>query len=82
MTVNTIINTNTTCGRKTKYSRTSLLEPSNRKKTSSFLSKSISSEIFITIFACFFHMVVGMLRQDGVKYTCPKSYVHYHDSSF
>ena len=41
------------CGRETKYSHTSLLEPSNRKTCSS-LSIPISSEIFLTIFSCFF----------------------------
>ena len=56
-----------TCGRETKYSDTPLLEPSNRK-TSSSLSRSISFEIFLAIFSC--HMVVGMLRQDNVQCTC------------
>ena len=41
-----------TCGRETKYSHTSLLEPSNRKISSS-LSRSISSEIFLIIFDVF-----------------------------
>ena len=58
-----------TCGRETKYSRTSLLEPSNRNTCSS-LSRSILREIFLAIFSCFFHMNVGILRRDNVKYTC------------
>ena len=42
-----------TCRRETRYSHTSLLEPSNRKTCSS-LSRSILSEIFLTIFIYFF----------------------------
>ena len=41
-----------TCGKETKYSNTPLLEPYNRK-TSSSLSRLISSEQFLIIFACF-----------------------------